>query len=210
MTHDTPTISDALERHGLAGAAPGLAAVTVARPLEGRVVTVQLGPVEGAARPARHLCTAAIDASGTGDVIVVANGGRIDCAGWGGLLSLAAHRRGIAGVIVDGACRDVDEAAALGLPVYARAAVPVTARGRVAEVSWGEPVEVCGVAVRTGDRVFADGSGVVFVPAARAHDVLAGAGEIAAREAALAAAIRAGSPVSEVMGASYESLVRGR
>lgn len=48
-------------------------------------------------------------------------------------------------MIVDGACRDVDEIAELGLPVYARSATPRTARGRLAEVGWGAPVRVADV-----------------------------------------------------------------
>jgi regulator of RNase E activity RraA len=156
----------------------------------------------------RHLGTAAVDASADGDVIVVANEGRVDCAGWGGLLSQAAALRGVEGVVVDGACRDVSEAVAAGLPVHARAAVAVTARGRVVELSWGEPVEVAGVRVAPGDLVIADASGVAFIPARDAERVLGAGEEIAERERAMGAALRAGTPVSDVMGLSYEQMVQ--
>ncbi|MGH3301865.1 MAG: RraA family protein [Streptosporangiaceae bacterium] len=157
----------------------------------------------------RHLGTAAIEAAEPGDVIVVAAGGRVDAAGWGGVLSLAAMVRGVRGVIVDGACRDVDESATLGLPVYALAAVPATARGRQAEVGWNTPVDVAGVRVSPGDLVVADGSGVVFVPAGRAGDVVAAAERIAAREAAMAGRLRAGEPASAVLSADYEDMLSG-
>jgi regulator of RNase E activity RraA len=109
-------------------------------------------------------------------------------------------------VVVDGAARDLAEAAEAGLVVFARAATPVTARGRAVELSWGQPVELAGIPVAGGDLVLADGGGVVVVPAARADEVLATAERIAATEAAIAAAIEAGTPVSEAMGKTYEEL----
>jgi 4-hydroxy-4-methyl-2-oxoglutarate aldolase len=209
---DSGACSDAMDRLGLAGVAPGLTSLTVARRVTGRVITVALGPVGGGAAGGggRHLGTAAIEAAQPGDVIVVAAGGRVDAAGWGGVLSLAATMRGVRGVIVDGACRDVDDAAKLGLPVYALAAVPATARGRQAEVGWNTPVSVAGIEVVPGDLVIADGSGVVFVPASRAADVIAAAEKIAAREAAMARRLRAGEPASGVLSADYEQMLTER
>lgn len=189
--------------------ADGLRALTVAARVSGRVITVELGrPEESSAGPQRHLCTAAVDASGPGDVIVVAHRGRVDSAGWGGNLSRAAQRNGALGVICDGAVRDVDEAREIGFPVFATATTPRTARGRTVEVSWGQPVTIAGVAVARGDFVVADSTGVVFVATSDIELVLAAAERIAAKEAAMAAAIAAGVPVHEVMGTDYESLLR--
>ena len=208
---DSCACSDALDQFGLAGVAAGLWPLTVLRRVTGRVITVALGPAGGAAAGSgRHLGTAAIEAAQPGDVIVVAANGRVDAAGWGGVLSLAATVRGVRGVIVDGACRDVDESTTLGLPVYALAAIPATARGRQAEVSWNTPVEVAGIAVEPGDLVVADGSGVVFVPASRAADVIAAAELIAAREAAMARRLRTGEPASAVLSADYEQMLTTR
>jgi 4-hydroxy-4-methyl-2-oxoglutarate aldolase len=214
---DSCACSDAMDQLGLAGVADGMRGLTVVRRVTGPVITVQLGPPDGSApavggassRPTRHLGTAAIDAAQAGDVIVVAAGGRTDAAGWGGILSLAAVTRQVGGVIVDGACRDVDESSELGLPVYGLAATPRTARGRQTEVAWDVSVLVAGTRVYPGDLVIADGSGVVFLPASRAADIIAAAERIAAREAAMARRVRAGEPVSLVMSAEYENL-RGR
>ncbi len=203
---DSCAVSDALDRLHLPGVVLGLHAVSAPRLIAGRVVTVQLESADGRAS-SRHLGTAAVDASGPGDVIVVAHQGRLDVSGWGGILSLGASVRGVEGVIVDGACRDVDESRALGLPVYARAAVPRTARGRVIETAWNEPVTIGDVTVAPGDLVIADGSGVVFLPASHVAEVLHAAEQIVAREQAMAAAVRAGRPLVEVMGASYETLL---
>jgi regulator of RNase E activity RraA len=207
---DSCACSDAMDQLGLGGVAHGIRAFTVARRVTGPVITVALGPAGSAGTAGRHLGTAAIEAAESGDVIVVAAGGRVDAAGWGGVLSLAAVTRGVSGVIVDGACRDVDESATLGLPVYALAAVPATARGRQAEVGWNTPVEIAGVTVAPGDLVVADGSGVVFIPSGRAAEVVAAAERIAAREAAMADRLRAGESASAVLSADYEQMLSAR
>jgi len=212
---DACAVSDALDRLGLRGVVLGIHPLGPRRRIAGQVVTVRLEvatdqlKAEIAARGEhpRHLCTAAVDASGPGDVIVVANGGRSDAAGWGGTLSLGAKTRGIEGVIVDGACRDVDEAFEHDFAVYGSHAVPLTARGRVMEVDWNEPVAFGGLTAGPGDLVIADSSGVVFLAAAHVDEILGAAEEIVAREHAMAEAVRAHRPMSEVMGANYERLL---
>ena len=128
-------------------------------------------------------------------------------AGWGGILSTAATVKRVAGVIIDGATRDVDEAKGLGLPLFAKAAVPLTARGRIIEDATNEPIEIAGVAVRPGDYIIADNSGVVVVPADRAAEVAPAAEAIVAREAAMARDVLAGKSVVEVMGTNYEQML---
>jgi len=203
---DTCAVSDAMDRLGLNGAALGLQPLWPSPRTVGRAVTVKLKAAVPGEQSHRHLGTAAIEAAVSGDVIVVDNGGRTYAGSWGGILSVAAKAAGVAGVVADGACRDVDEARDLAFPVYARCGVPVTARGRIVEESFQIPIEVCGVAVAPGDLVIADWTGVVFVPAGRAEEVLDAAEDIAAREAAMAEAVRAGKKPSEVMGASYERM----
>src|SRR5680860_1414257 len=168
---DACAVSDALDRLGLPGATTGLRPITVqGRVVAGRVLTVGVGPRQDD-RPAPHLATQAVEAGGPGEVIVVDNDG----------------------------CRDVDESSALGFPIFARAAVPVTARGRIVQRSFNEPIKCAGVRACPGDLVIADGSGVVFIPAGRAAEVLSTAEAIASLEAAMTAAVRAGRPVTEVM-----------
>lgn len=202
---DSCVVSDALDRVDMPGAVVGIVALSAARRIVGRAVTVKLGVADGSVAR-RHLSTAAVEAGGPGTVIVVEHPGGA-AAGWGGLLSLAAQVRGIEGVVVDGPARDIDEAAALGFPVFARSATPVTARGRLVEIGWNVPVTIGGTAVAPGDLVLGDRSGMVFVPAGRAAEVIDAAVALAAREAALASAIRRGLPVSQVMGGDYERLL---
>lgn len=196
---DTCACSDALDRLGLAGAVLGLAPLGASeRRIAGRVVTVKVGPRRDDA-PRPHLGARAIAAAEPGEVIVIDHRGRLDVSAWGGILSLAASERGVAGVIVDGACRDLDDARELGFPVFARAAVPVSARGRIVEEAWNEPVTIGGVPVAPGDYVVADASGVVFVGQERAGEVIALATAIAERELSMARAVRDGASVVEVM-----------
>ncbi|MFD0743529.1 RraA family protein [Phytohabitans flavus] len=164
----------------------------------GRVRTVRAGAKQ-ATGPAGHIAASVVDSTVAGDVIVIANDGRTDVSCWGGILTTAALRHGVAGVVVDGACRDIGESAAAGLPVFGRAAVPVSARGRIVQVAAAEPVDIAGVTVHEGDWVIADANGVVFVPAAHTGAVLDLAERIVAREARMVAAVQAGGAVATVM-----------
>jgi 4-hydroxy-4-methyl-2-oxoglutarate aldolase len=204
---DTCSVSDALDKLGLPGAVVGLSPLTVRRRVAGRAVTVKLGaPMEGL--PKRHLGAGAVMAAEAGDIIVVEHRGRLDVSGWGGLLSRGAVMKGVAAVVIDGACRDLDESCELGLPVFGRAGVPVTARGRVAEHDFNHPITIAGVAVRPGDLVLADRSGVVFVAGDKAEIIVATAEAIFAREQLMAADIERGRPIGEVMGADYEDMLK--
>lgn len=207
---DTPAVSDALDAHGVTGVVPGLHPMWPCGRVAGTVRTVTLGrAVPGQPAPAQHLGTAAIAAARPGDVIVVDNQAAAGAAaGWGGLLGLAAKLRGVAAVVVAGACRDVDDLAELGLPIFAESSTPRTARGRVVQVADGAPLELSGVRVVPGDLVLADRSGVVFVPAGQAAQVIATAERLAGREQELAEALRAGTPVSQVLGRDYEVMNR--
>ncbi len=204
---DTCAVSDALDRLGLKGAVLGIRPLWPCRRVVARCVTVKIKPA-GLQRPKQHLCTAAIEAATPEDAIVVDNGGRLDAAAWGGLLSLAAQIKQVRGAIIDGAGRDVDESRELQFPVYARAAVQVTARGRIMQQSSNEEIQFAGVQVHPGDLVIADGSGVVFIPRAKEPEVIAQAEALARAEARMADAIRSGRPVVEVMETlGYESML---
>ena len=196
---DCCAVSDALDAVGLPGATTGVRRLwPVERPLAGVARTVTAGPrTQGG--PSAHIAASAIDSASEGDVIVVANGGRLDVSCWGGILTRAARYRGIGGVVIDGACRDIGEGEDLGFPVFGRAVVPVSARGRIVQVAAGDPVDFAGVRVEQGDLVLADRDGVVFIPRGRAADVIAFAERIVAREEQMAAAVLAGEPVTAVM-----------
>jgi len=135
---DCCAVSDAMDKLGLTDrVASGLEQRSTQRRIAGRVVTYRLAPADQAAiaagRP-RHLGTTAIGLAVPGEVIVVEQRSGIDAGSWGGILTLGAKIMGVAGVIVDGPVRDIDEARSYEFPVYCRALTAKTARGRVAEI----------------------------------------------------------------------------
>jgi len=204
---DACAVSDALDRLGLAGTVTGITRLTTTRRICGRVITVKMGRDEGQPT-STHLGTTAIESAQPGDVIVMEQRTGVDAACWGGNLSLGAKLRGVAGVIVDGPARDIDEAREHDFPVFARSATARTARGRIVEAATGVPIVVGDVTVNPGDLVVADASAVVFIALGDVARVLEAAETVAARERAMVAALRDGAPISEVMGRSYETMLK--
>src|SRR5688572_25898924 len=115
---DTCTLSDAMDHLSLKGAVIGIRPLWNCPKIVGRAVTVKIMPA-GLTKPEHHLATPAVESAEDGDIIVIDNAGRTDVSCWGGILSNAAQVKGIRGVIVDGAARDVDGSRDLGFPVYA-------------------------------------------------------------------------------------------
>ncbi len=206
---DSCAVSDALDKLGLKGSVTGLHRYSSEKRIAGRVLTVKLDRAEGRSNT-RHLCTAAIEAASPGDIIVVEQRTGLDAACWGGNLTIGAQVRGVAGVIVEGPARDIDDSRKLDFPVFARTHTARTARGRIVEVETGGPVEVGDVMVNPGDYAIADGSAVVFVAASEIERVLETAEAIMTREEAMAQALRDGKPISQVMGANYEHMLKGQ
>lgn len=205
---DACAVSDALDRLRLTGVVTGIHRLSTDRRISGRVVTVKLEPDDGRPAASKHLSTTAIETAQPGDVIVVEQRTGIDAAGWGGNLSLGAKLRGLAGVIVEGPARDVDESRGYEFPVFARDHTSRTARGRLVETGTNLPVVIGDVPVAPGDYVVADGSAVVFVAAAEIERVLETAEAIAANERAMVERLQQGVPISQVMGKSYETMLK--
>jgi len=109
----------------------------------------------------------------------------------GDILALQAHARGVAGLLVDAACRDVDELRDLGLPTWCRF-VRSKAASKATPGTLNEPVTVGGATIAPGDIVVMDGDGAVVVPAGRVGEVLAAAQNRAERERELRGKLVAG------------------
>ena len=204
---DSCAVSDALDKLGLKGSVTGIERFSTDRRITGQALTVKLDRAEGRTNT-RHLCTTAIDAAKPGDIIVVEQRTGLDAASWGGNLSIGAQVRGVAGVIVDGPARDIDDSRKLDFTVFARSHTARTARGRIVEIATNEPITVGDVTVSPGDYVIADASAVVFVPQNEIERVLEAAEAIMQREDALAQAIRSGTPISQVMAGNYENMLK--
>jgi regulator of RNase E activity RraA len=157
----------------------------IAGQIVGRAVTslVRPAPPEQAtpALSTKH-SVEMIDNAKPGEVGVIVMEGTLDVAAIGNLMGTAAKVRGMAGMVLDGAVRDVGDLRAMGLTVYARAVIPSTAVGRYATVARNIPVECAGVTVRPGDIIVAGEDGVVVVPQEHSAEVLKRAQEIDERE----------------------------
>jgi 4-hydroxy-4-methyl-2-oxoglutarate aldolase len=198
---DTCAISDSLDQLKLNGAVIGIRPMWPCPKIAGRAVTVKIAP-GGLTRPEHHLATPAVESAEAGDIIVIDNAGRTDVSCWGDILANASQTKGIRGVIIDGASRDIDGSRDIGFPVFARGAVPVTARGRIMQQDYNILIQCGTVQVRPGDLVLADGSGVTFLPQEHIDEILDTAEKIVAREAQMVEAVRSGRSVVEVMAES--------
>ena len=143
--------------------------------LVGRAVTALARPAPadqaGPALATKH-SVEMIDDAKPGEVGVIVMEGTLDIAAMGNLMATAAVERGMAGMVLDGAIRDLWDVRRMGLTVYARSKSPRTAVGHYATVARNIPVECGGVTVRPGDIIVADEDGVVVVPQERAAEVL--------------------------------------
>jgi 4-hydroxy-4-methyl-2-oxoglutarate aldolase len=152
----------------------------------------------GRAAPTRHVGSVdifleAFERAAPGDVLVVGNGGRLDEACVGDLVVQEAQSAGLVGIVVWGLHRDTADIRAIGLPVFSLGAVPTGPLRLDARLP--DAVESATVGewtVGTADLVFGDDDGVLFVPAARAEDVLTLGETIRDTERRQADRIRAG------------------
>ena len=183
----TSNISDAMHRKGaMKGIHP-----LVRGKIVGTAVTVQTFPGDWA-KPVE-----AIDIAKKGDVIVIYNENK-DIACWGGLATMSSLNKGIAGVVIEGAVRDIDEIETLGLPIYTSNTVPNAGDpkgfGEInAEITCG------GQTVKPGDYIVGDESGVVVIPAERAYELARRAKEVNKTEKRLFDEIRRGGTLSEIL-----------
>lgn len=131
-----------------------------------------------------------IDEAKHGEVGVIVMEGTLDIAAMGNLMATAAVARGMAGMVLDGAIRDLWDVRHMGLTVYARSKSPRTAVGHYATVARNVPVDCAGVTVRPGDIIVADEDGVVVVPQEHAAEVLKRAQAIDQQESGMFPFIR--------------------
>jgi 4-hydroxy-4-methyl-2-oxoglutarate aldolase len=159
----------------------------------GRAVTALARPVSSdqatTALATKH-SVEMIDEAKPGEVGVIVMEGSLDIAAMGNLMATAAVERGMAGMVLDGAIRDLWDVRRMGLTVYARSKSPRTAVGHYATVAKNVPVECAGVIVRPGDIIVADEDGVVVVPQDRAGEVLKRAQAIDQQESGMFPFIR--------------------
>ena len=139
----------------------------------------------------------AVDSIAPHDLVVCATANSDRSGIWGELLTTAALQRGAAGIVTDGAVRDLSEMEAMGFPVFARHLSPYDSMNRQKVVAFDVAVEIDGVGVAPGDIVVADRDGIAVVPQGVAAAVLARALEKARAEDGFRAAVKAGMSLTE-------------
>lgn len=189
---DTATLSDALDRLGLAGQCARIRPCGDFR-LAGRAYTLRYGP---AGNPAGTVGDY-IDDVPPGQVVALDNLGREDATVWGDILTEIAHRRELGGTVINGINRDVSLCRTLGYPVYSRGSWMRTGKDRVQVEAVGGPIDMGGVRVMAGDLLIGDADGLIAIPAAWEDRVLDAAQDIHDAEERIRAACRTGIRLDE-------------
>jgi regulator of RNase E activity RraA len=190
---DTTSLSDAMDRLGIAGQCLGIKPLSPDFRLAGRAFTILYGP---AGNPPGTVGDYIEDVP-PGYVVVLDNGGRENATVWGDILTEVAHARGVAGTVIDGACRDTHLARQLGYPMFSRSYSMRTGKDRVQVEAAGGVVNIGDARVHPGDILRGDADGVVAIPHEHEDKVLTVAEEIDLVEGEIRKAVREGMSLVE-------------
>lgn len=190
---DTASLSDAMDRLGIRGQCYRIHPRSTDFRMTGRAYTLLYGP---AGKPAGTVGDF-IDDVPPGSVLVLDNGGRDDATVWGDILTEIAHRRGMAGTVIDGICRDVAMCLRLGYPIYSRGHWMRTGKDRVQLEATQVPVNIGDVRVAPGDLVRGDADGVVILPREHEAEILDLAESIERAEDEIREAVRGAMRLDE-------------
>jgi len=167
----TATLTTVLLKHGVRntwvrGAAP------VAGPntrVVGPAFTMRFIPIRedlqspaawSSPKSSRH----AVEAVPEGAVVMIGADGRADAGVLGDILVERLNQRGAAGLVTDGAVRDLQGISETGLPVWAAGAAAPPAVASLHFAGWQEPIGCGGVPIFPGELIVADRDGAVVVP----------------------------------------------
>lgn len=188
MQVSSPNVTDAMHRKG---AMTGLFSLCGDVKMVGRAVTIQTFAGDWA-KPVE-----AIDVANEGDILVINNDEGLHVAPWGELATLSCVTKGIAGVVIDGAVRDVDDIRKMKFPLFAKATVPNAGEPKgMGEIN--AEIQCCGQTVIPGDWIIGDESGVVVIPAKRAMEIARRALEVRKNEERIREEIRRGSTLAHI------------
>lgn len=166
------------------------------------------------AQPTARLHMQAVDAMQPGDVLVADALGDLGCGIIGDVIASRAKAAGAAGLVVDGAVRDLPGLTEVGLTIFARGAHPAPSKRTLWPVEMGQPVACGGVLVCPGDWILADADAVVVIPAALAPEVAHHGLEHEEHDLYSRKLVEAGFPLSEAyppnpeLEAAYQEYLR--
>ena len=191
----TTTISDALDRLKIKGVITGILPVFHGVRIVGPAFTIK--EIARKSDVVEFRGTDALDQAKSGDVMIFDVGRYAEASTWGGLASSSAKIRGIEGVVVNGAVRDVGEIRELKFPVFARAITPITGKGRIATISVNTLIEIDGVEIHPQDLVVGDDNGIIIIPHGKVEEVSKIATEIMTKEEKVKELISKGKSAAE-------------
>jgi 4-hydroxy-4-methyl-2-oxoglutarate aldolase len=190
---DTTCLSDAMDRLGIKCGCAGILPVVPGVKAVGEAFTVKYRPCGTVKGTVGDF----LDDVAPGQVVVLDNGGRTYGTVWGDIMTVYAQKRGVAGTVIDGVCRDLPRILDVRYPIFTRGRFMVTGKDRVELDGLNVPVSISDVQVRPGDIVVCDDTGVVIVPADRASEVFEAACEIDAVEQRILALLDEGMTMRE-------------
>jgi len=189
----TSALSDAMDRLGIAGQALGIKPIDRGFRLCGPAFTVHNIPCDIHGGSVGDY----IDDVPQGHVIVIDNGGRLDCTVWGDILTVMGSLRGLGGTVINGVCRDSARALEVNYPIFSRGTYMRTGKDRVMADAYNTKVSLGEVTVVPGDVLAGDADGIVVIPQERLEEVVAAAREIEDAEDAIRQSIRSGMSLLE-------------
>lgn len=165
---DTPLIADALDELDIPGCLLGIGSVLQNTVICGEAFTVHYVP-RGLEAPS---VGSYFDEVLPGQIVVIDNAGRTDCAVWGDLTTCLARNRRIGGTVIDGACRDIRAIREQNYPVFCKSVCMISGRRYVQQSVTQVPVSIAGMRVCPGDLIFGDETGVIAIPHSKITEVL--------------------------------------
>ena len=172
----TPELSDALNRFAIKGGCQGIKPVVPGKRIVGPAVTVRKLPAD-AVNPKKGGGDY-LDIAKKGDVIIIDNGGRMECTVFGDILASACKNAGIEGTVIYGCCRDIEYLKNIDFPVFSKGTYMQTGKDMTQYDAINAPIGIYDVLVEPGDIIVADDSGVLVIPREIVGKVLAAAQEI--------------------------------
>lgn len=141
----------------------------------------------------------AVASARPGEVIVAKTGSYLLAGAWGEILTVAAQAKGVLGLVIDGAIRDIEAIAEHGFPVFSRGlAIGACTKQRPGTLNL--PMQFGGVMVSPGDIVFGNADGLVILEQARVEEIYAAAVKRQQREVEIMEQLRRGKTTIELLG----------
>ena len=191
LEFDPATLYEAAGRKGMIE--PSIRPAWAGAKICGRIATVDCPPGDNLML---HLAVAAAE---PGSLLVANAGGFTRAGAWGEILTVAAQAKGVAGLVIDGAVRDIEAICALRFPIFSRGlAIGACTKERFGSLD--QPFVFGGVTIQPGDLIFGDSDGLVVIEQARLNEVYESACQRRDFEVKLIEGLRAGKTTVELLG----------